>query len=214
LSGTLQQPAPQPVPVPLKLDVFRKEACYQMKKIKLLALSGSLRKASYNTAAIEALKELAPEEVEVAIGKIGNLPLFNPDRENEFIPELAQLKSSLADASGLIIASPEYAHGISGPMKNALDWLVSGAEFPYKPIMLINTSPRAHHAQDALKEVLTTMSGTVIEKACVSIPLLSSNLNRAGIIENEMFSSALKTALKVFCTEIKDQEDFTEHPAK
>lgn len=170
-----------------------------------LAISGSLRKASYNTAVIKAIKELAPDEIEVVIGEIGTLPLFNPDREGEDIPALTQLKSALAEAKGLILASPEYAHGISAPMKNALDWLVSGVEFPYKPIMLINTSPRAHHAQDALREVLTTMSGKIIEGACVSIPLLSSGLDSIGIIEDEEMAMVLRGALEKFSLEIERQ---------
>lgn len=174
-----------------------------MEGIKLLALSGSLRKASYNSAAIEALSELAADGVHIEIGNIEKLPLFNPDREGEPITALQELKSVLAEASGLIIASPEYAHGISGPMKNALDWLVSGEEFPYKPIMLINTSPRASHALVALKEVLTTMSGVVIDSAYVSIPLLGSELDKDGILSSLEISSALKAGLDEFCGSIK-----------
>jgi len=173
-----------------------------MESIKLLALSGSLRKASYNAAAIEALKKLAPNYIEITSGAICELPLFNPDIENENIPALDKLKSSLKESSGLIIASPEYAHGISGPLKNALDWLVSGAEFPYKPIMLINTSPRASHAQEALKEVLVTMSGLLIEKSHVSISLLSSKLDSNGIIENKGMAKTLMDGLSHFYQEI------------
>lgn len=116
--------------------------------MKLLALAGSLRKASYNTAAIQALKRLSPNDVKIVVGSIGDLPLFNPDRENEKIPAIEKLKAQIRESAGLILASPEYAHGISGPMKNALDWLVSGDEFPSKPIMLVNTSPRASHAEN------------------------------------------------------------------
>ena len=177
-----------------------------MENIKILALSGSLRKASYNTAAITALKRLAPVHVEIVIGSIGELPLFNPDREGEHMPVLEELKSSLRQADGLILASPEYAHGISGPMKNALDWLVSGVEFPYKPIMLINTSPRASHAQEALKEVLATMSGDVIEKSCVSIPLLSSKLDADGIVKSIELASILKAGIEEFCNAIEAQK--------
>lgn len=130
-----------------------------MENLKLLALSGSLRRASYNTAAIAALQILAPRDRELTIGSIAELPLFNPDLDAESIPALTELVDALRESDGLIIASPEYAHGISGPLKNALDWLVGGVEFPFKPIMLINTSPRASHAQEALKEVLATMSG-------------------------------------------------------
>jgi len=171
--------------------------------LKLLALSGSLRKNSYNTAALEALVTLAPKPINITIGDISELPIFNPDRENESIPALSELKKSLADASGLIIASPEYAHGISGPLKNALDWLVSGDEFPYKPIMLINTSPRASHAQAALREVLSTMSGKLIKNSYVTLPLLGSDLDSVGIVEHQEMPAILLGALKVLCEEIE-----------
>lgn len=178
----------------------------QITEKKILALSGSLRKASYNSAAIEAMRVLAPENINVVIGSISELPLFNPDREGEDIPSLKKLTQLLKNADGLIIASPEYAHGISGPMKNALDWLVSGIDFPYKPIMLINTSPRASYAQESLKEVLKTMSGIVIEKACVSIPLLSSELDVKGILNDEVICRALLCGLNELSVEIDVQK--------
>ncbi|PWQ97962.1 FMN reductase [Leucothrix arctica] len=166
--------------------------------MKLLALSGSLRRLSHNTTAVKALKILAPDHVEVTIGSISELPLFNPDREGENIPALATLKLALEAADGLVISSPEYAHGISGPLKNALDWLVSGSEFPEIPIMLINTSPRARHAQDALREVVTTMSGRVIEKASVSIPLLGTELDAQGVVEHPEMSTVIRHGLNEF----------------
>lgn len=174
-----------------------------MESFKFVALSGSLRTASYNTAAIKALEILAPENIKIVVGSIKDLPLFNPDRDTECIPALDNLKTSLQESDGLIIASPEYAHGISGPMKNALDWLVGGSEFPDMPVMLINTSPRATHAQDALKEVLTTMSGNVIEPACVNIPLLGSDLDVEGIVKNKDTVALLKSYLKEFCLQIE-----------
>lgn len=173
--------------------------------MKLLALSGSLRRNSYNTAALRALKRLAPTSIEIVIGDISSLPLFNPDIENNDIPAVQEFKSNLAQASGLIIASPEYAHGISGPMKNALDWLVSGVEFPYKPVMLINTSPRASHALNALIEVITTMSGDIVESASVTIPLLSSELDADGILENRDISAVLSNGLKEFSQRIDNR---------
>jgi len=174
-----------------------------MAELSLLALSGSLRSKSYNTAAIQALQVLAPERVEITIGNIEALPLFNPDREDEDIAAVVALKSALKKADGLIIASPEYAHGISGPMKNALDWLVSGEEFPYIPIMLINTSPRAQHAMDALREVLLTMSGKLVEESYVSIPLLGSHLDADGILADLNIANALRDGLSKFCQEIE-----------
>lgn len=177
-----------------------------MESFKVLALSGSLRKASYNSATIKALEFLAPIDVKIVVGDISDLPLFNPDREGEKIASLERMKSQLAEASGLILATPEYAHGISGPLKNALDWLVGGVEFLNLPIMLINTSPRASHAQNHLREVLTTMSANIIEKAYISIPLLGSELDSNGIVNDKDIASLLVKGLGEFCSEIKLNE--------
>ena len=170
-----------------------------MQKTRLLAISGSLRKTSYNSAAIKALASLAPSHIEVFVfDGVQDLPLFNPDREDEEINSVMMLKTSLQQADGLIIASPEYAHGISGVMKNCLDWLVSGEEFINVPIALINTSPRASIAQKALREVINTMSGKIIEEASISVPLLGSNHNAEAIIADPVISKILSAALQAF----------------
>lgn len=130
------------------------------------------------------------------------MPLFNADCEDESIPVVSQLKAAVGESSGLIISSPEYAHGISGPMKNALVWLVIGDEFPYKPIMLINPSPRATHAQAALMDVLTTMSGNIVEDTYVALPLLSCGYEKSGILNDLQCVDALTTALNRFVTNI------------
>ncbi|MDO3384673.1 NAD(P)H-dependent oxidoreductase [Gilvimarinus sp. SDUM040013] len=171
--------------------------------LKVLALSGSLRRQSYNTCALEAIRELAAANVSITLGDVGSLPLFNPDLEDSGIASVDILKAQLAEASGLIIASPEYAHGISGPMKNALDWLVSGVEFPGMPIMLINTSPRATHAQASLREVLTTMSGSIVEEASVAIPLLGSELDSNGILRDKQPKELLQRGLNSFVESMK-----------
>ncbi|MBJ7537889.1 NADPH-dependent FMN reductase [Marinomonas transparens] len=173
-----------------------------MSDFRVLALSGSLRAASLNTFALQALKTLAPNNVTVSLVDLGDFPLFNPDREEETIAPVARLKTALKNADGLIIASPEYAHGITGVMKNTLDWLVSGDEFVDKPIMLINTSPRAFHAQASLKEILKTMSGHLVEQANVDVPLLGSQLDARGMAEHPEISQKLISGLKVFCEEI------------
>lgn len=166
--------------------------------IHLLALSGSLRKSSYNTAVLQAMAALAPDGIGIQIGSIADLPLFNPDLEDQPIPALELLRSQLQQADGLIIASPEYAHGVSGPLKNALDWLVSGTEFPYKPVMLVNTSPRASHALASLREIIATMSGQIVEPACITVPLLGSGLDAHGIVENQAMVGILVGAVKTF----------------
>jgi len=177
-----------------------------MEKIRLLALSGSLREASFNTSALKALSLLASDTIEISRFPLDDLPLFNPDRESEEIPQISDLKSRLFAADGLIIASPEYAHGVSGVIKNALDWLVSGHEFVDKPIMLINTSPLASHAQASLKEILTTMSGKLVEEAHATIPLLGSQLDVQGIAEHDEIREALQSGLSAFCHAIQTKK--------
>jgi chromate reductase len=146
--------------------------------MNLLALSGSLRAGSFNTMALHALQRLAPEGVAVQLYEgIATLPHFNPDVEMSALPGIAaDLRRKVAAANGLVIACPEYAHGIPGAFKNALDWLVGMPDFPGKPVMLINTAPRASHAQAALCEVLTTMSARLVPQADVTIELRSKEI--------------------------------------
>jgi len=167
--------------------------------MKILALSGSLRAASYNTAMLEAMKKLAPETIEINVyKKLDNLPLFNPDLNEDETASYQDLKQCLAESQGLIIASPEYAHGISGVLKNALDWLVAGEEFVDMPLALLNASPRASHAQAALREVVTTMSGCIVDEACVSVPLLGSALDKNSMLQNKEISALLTLSLNEF----------------
>lgn len=160
-----------------------------MNNIRILAISGSLRKESYNTALIRAVAKLAPKGIDVIVfDEMDLIPLFNPDRESENIKAVEKLKKELKNSNGLLISSPEYAHGVSGVLKNTLDWLVSGDEFPYIPVALVNTSPRATHAQAALRDVVSTMSGNIIENASIVVPLLGTRLDVNGIIDNDEIS--------------------------
>ena len=147
--------------------------------MRILALSGSLRAASLNSALLRTAAALAPSTIEVSVSSlVGQLPLFNPDLEALApLPGPVQaLHAELAAADALLIASPEYAHGVTGAVKNALDWLVGFEAFVDKPVAVINASPRAHHADAALRETLKTMSARIIESASISIPLLGSGL--------------------------------------
>jgi NAD(P)H-dependent FMN reductase len=128
--------------------------------MKIIAISGSLRATSLNTAVLQAAARLAPAGVEIDLCEgIGKLPFFNSDLEGERLPqEIASFRAAIGAADGLLISSPEYARGVAGVMKNALDWLVASHEFPNKPVALINTSPRASHALASLTLTLETMS--------------------------------------------------------
>src|SRR5215216_3583814 len=96
--------------------------------LHILAISGSLRAASSNMAVLQALAALAPADLTIAMyDQLADLPYFNPDidREGDTPPaSVAELRAQIGRADGIIICSPEYAHGVPGVLKNALDWLV------------------------------------------------------------------------------------------
>ncbi|GAP97981.1 NADPH-dependent FMN reductase [Leptolyngbya sp. NIES-2104] len=172
--------------------------------IHILAISGSLRQVSSNTALLQAAIVLLPEGVEMKLySGLGDLPHFNPDLEPTEPPSVTELRSLVKWADGLVISSPEYAHGIPGVLKNALDWLVSGEEFVGKPVALFNASPRAIHAQSSLTEIVTTMAGHIVPEASVTVSLLGKNLDAAGIMADPEISGELKSAMILFANAIE-----------
>lgn len=164
--------------------------------MNVLALSGSLRAASINTAFCRAAAQLAPPTMHVTVfAGLGELPLFNPDLEAQRPATVHALYAAVDSADALLIASPEYAHGISGVLKNALDWLVSFEGLVYKPIALINTSARAHHADDSLREVLRTMSTLLVDEASIGIPLLGHCMTEDSMLASPEASAAIRARL-------------------
>jgi chromate reductase, NAD(P)H dehydrogenase (quinone) len=144
-------------------------------RMRVLAISGSLRKASTNTAALQALARLAPEEIRVLVyPDLAKLPPFNPDDDLEDRPKperVSAFRAIVGACDAIVISAPEYAHGVPGVLKNALDWLVASETFAGKNVVLINTSPRAYHAQANLREILATMSANFLADAFISLPL-------------------------------------------
>src|SRR4030095_12955675 len=144
------------------------------RNMRILAISGSLRAQSSNTAALDAAARLAPHQMHIVrYSNLTNFPHFNPARDGDEPPAIIQsLRNEVKISQGILISSPEYARGVAGALKNALDWLVSSLEFPGKPVALINASPRASDADAQLRLILTTMSASLVQEACVALPLL------------------------------------------
>lgn len=140
--------------------------------IQLLAISGSLRKASGNTALLRAAMACAPAGVQISLYEdLGHLPIFNPDDDQHPPVYVQALRGRISRIDGLLIASPEYAHGVTGAIKNALDWLVSCESFVDKPVLLFNTGNGAVHAHAALLETLRTMSAKLHVSPSADFPL-------------------------------------------
>lgn len=177
-----------------------------MQNLTILAISGSLRAHSTNTELLIALATLAPAGVSIDLyDGLDRLPHFNPDLEPTEPAPVMALKRRVAGADGLIISSPEYARGVPGSLKNALDWLVSGSEFVDKPVALLSASSRSTYAFEALKTTLTTMSGRFIANASITVPLLGRNLDAGAIAADPELSRGLRAALDAFCHEVRQR---------
>ena len=177
--------------------------------MKILAISGSLRSVSKNTVLLRAVSSLAPNGVDITLyERMGDIPLFNPDLEDldhgEAPGPVLDLRAQLQAAAGVFICSPEYAHGVSGVLKNALDWLVGSGEFFQKPTVLFNAAPGSEHAHAALLETLRTM-GALVSDSKLSSPLSGKKLDGAGIL-------ALPAAVDALRTAIADLVHAIEHP--
>ncbi|MEA2489536.1 MAG: hypothetical protein QOH21_1328 [Acidobacteriota bacterium] len=162
----------------------------------VLAISGSLRSGSSNTSLLRAAETLAPFEVRLFEG-IGALPHFNPDEEDLAPPAVHTYRAALADAAGVLFSTPEYAHGLPGVLKNALDWVVGTGELVDKPVALVNASPRATFAQAQLTETLSVMSAAIVTEGCVTVQI-PRNLDADGIVANASFAEPLREALAAF----------------
>ncbi len=164
--------------------------------MKILAISGSLRAASLNSALLRATARLAAKDVQVKIYQgMGNLPLFNPDIEASDPAAVTTFREQIISADALLIASPEYAHGITGVMKNALDWMVSCEALVRKPVAILNASPRATIADASIREILTVMSAEIIEEASITVPIIGAGLDEEGIFSHAEISLRLCAAL-------------------
>ncbi len=127
--------------------------------IHLLAISGSLRAASTNTALLRALQTAAQPPLSVTLFQgLADLPLFSPDDEANTPAPVLAFAASVAHADGLVIACPEYIHALPGAFKNVLDWLVSRPELIGKPIALLHASHRGEDVLADLRRVLATVS--------------------------------------------------------
>jgi NAD(P)H-dependent FMN reductase len=161
----------------------------------ITALCGSLRAASMNAALLRAAGRLAPPGIQVRVfGGLGLLPLFNPDLEAHAPVPVLALREAIVSCDAILIASPEYAHGVTGALKNALDWLVSFEGFVGKRVAIFNASPRSVHADASLREILDTMSARLVEDACLALPLRSTGTTDQGIVDSEL-ASPIRAAL-------------------
>jgi NAD(P)H-dependent FMN reductase len=176
-----------------------------MTRFTILALSGSLRAGSSNTTLLHAMAKLAPSNVAFKFyDGLGGLPHYNPDQEDAAIPSVIEWRTLISSVDGILICSPEYARGVPGSLKNALDWLVGGIDIVNKPVAVINASPHSTHAHASLMVILETMSARVIPEASITVPLRGRKLSAREIADDAPMAGILQAALAVFFREVSN----------
>lgn len=142
---------------------------------------------------------LAPAGVAITIYEsLGDLPHFNPDMDREGDvppPAVAELRRLIGESDALIISTPEYAHGIPGTLKNALDWLVSSLEFPGIAVSIINPSAHSFHANESLTEVIRTMSAQLPTGASARIALPRRSMSEHEVAADPVLAKAITEIL-------------------
>ncbi|MDB4977142.1 MAG: azr 2 [Myxococcaceae bacterium] len=161
--------------------------------MRLLGISGSLRIGSSNHAVLGAIRQLEPAiDLHVYDG-VGRLPHFSPDLDTDNPPsEVATFRELVRSADALVVCSPEYAHGIPGALKNALDWLVSSGEIIDKHVLLWTSG---HYVHDQLLEVLRTITNNVLVEGARRIERARQSFDKDGRLVNVVLAEQLASSM-------------------
>jgi len=138
-------------------------------EVRIVGISGSLRKASFNTALLKILAEKSASSINIQVVTLNDIPLYNEDLDTAGgVSAVNKLKRFISSCDGVLIATPEYNHGIPGVLKNTLDWLsrpVSESCFKNKPVSIISSSKAftgGVRAQYQLREALISMEAQLV----------------------------------------------------
>jgi NAD(P)H-dependent FMN reductase len=171
---------------------------------KILGISGSLRRASYNTALLRAATKLMPPDTTLEVGSIRGIPLYDGDVEAQGIPAtVSQLKEAIVAADGVLLVTPEYNNSVPGVFKNAIDWLSRPPAdvkrvFAGKPFALIGASPGAFGttlSQAAWLPVLRTLGTHAWFGARLLVARAGGVFDEAGALKDAAIEEQLKQFL-------------------
>lgn len=171
--------------------------------MRILAISGSLRQTSSNTNILKACAKFAPPDVEIKLyDGLDKLPYFSPELDTETsipVATVKDLREQLRHADAVIFCTPEYAFGVPGVLKNALDWIVSSGEFYDKKTAVISASPLAtggDKAHASLLQTLSVMSAKIADDSKLIIPIVRAKMDAAGNITDKELASDLLRVIR------------------
>lgn len=184
------------LPTPRHLGYLRR----MIAKKKVLPLSGSTRSNSSNHLLIRTIADLTADRLEwLQAPSITDLPHFNPDLDIEPAPPaVAAFRQLLRQADGIFICTPEYAHGVPGSLKNALDWTVGTADFSHKPTVLITASTDGRYGHAALLETLRVIEAGHVDHLQLQIPFIRTKIDATGRITDPATRQTLQQLMEDF----------------
>ena len=174
-------------------------------RLRILAIPGSLRTTSTNAAILRIMGTMVPGNVDYTIyDGLADLPHFSPELDTDDSPApVRNLRLLLKEADGVLICTPEYAFGVPGALKNAIDWTVSSGEFAGKPVGLITASLSGEKAHAALLLILTAIQARVPERAVLRIPFIKTKVNAEGEVPDPAIRQSLKSVLDALLDQMK-----------
>ena len=181
-----------------------------MSPVKILAIPGSLRRASFNRALARAAVELAPEGATVEIAELHEIPVYDDDANAAGPPAaVLELRRRIAESDAVFIATPEYNHGVPGVLKNAIDWSSRGPQQPWKgkPVALAGCSNGGFgtvRAQLALRPILGCLDARVVENPEVHVSRAQDKIDAEGRVTDEKTRESLAKLLAVLVTRVPE----------
>lgn len=173
--------------------------------IHLLGIAGSLRRQSYNAAALRAAGELLPPRMRLDIIELHDLPMYNQEQDGDNVPESVRaFKQRIADADGLLIATPEYNHSVPGVLKNAIDWAsrpTGRSPLNEKPVAIMSVSLGAFggvRAQGHLRQILVAVNAFTLNQPQVLITHAGQKFDSAGHLTDEATREVIARQLQAF----------------
>lgn len=159
--------------------------------LRVLGIAGSLRKGSYNAAALRAARELAPSGMVIEIFDISPIPLYNEDvKQQGFPPPVQDLRQRVKEADGLLLVTPEYNYSVSGVLKNTIDWVSRPPEQPFdgKPIAIMGASQSLFgtaRAQYHLRQMFVFLNGLIMNRPEVMIMQAQNKFDAEGKLTDQ-----------------------------
>ena len=181
----------------------------KMRQLKLAGISGSLRRNSNNTAILRTLQERLPADIELSLVPLDGLPLYSGDLEGPDLPAaVAEFKAAVEAADGLVVCSPEYNAGMSGVLKNALDWAsrpAHASSLKGKRVLIMSSSPGfmgGVRAQAQLRETFASTLSRVVVRPPVVIAGANDKIKEGRLVDESNIQFALD-AIAALASEIR-----------